>query len=592
MKFISKNLASRLAGALLFAMAGSLVVSCSKDQDKNGLEQTGETKISVSIAGIDERPVVDASKKAAAAPQAAQKITSYGDFDVQVAYDNQIQSRSNKLKIKGSNAANGAGLKAAAIDANTKYSLYLYKDGAFVSATELVAGTPGEIAVEKGASYTWSAVSLNSETSVPAFDAANPVLAIPEGTDVLYASGELNVASDATTIALPITFKHQNSRIAIELNSMGMFGNMTAATVAVSGLATQTGDLNVVTGEWSNLQPGTQTIDFSDFENIDPAYGDAKVAYAYTVASETANTVGVSIAGLTVTHADGVDRVFPATPVAFDPIAVTAVNGSTHALIYNLVESPIVTGTGATAVRWARSNLYYEAGHNPYRFYANNVQTDATDGKGYFSFGGVIPRKFATEGGTQDPCALVYPAGVWRQPTHVDFAPIVSTDGLLTNVLGSVLNVLVRNPAPDVTAPTSDPYIDYTAAVEGGSGNPAFGPASNTLRFPLNGQMNTISVVPVIGADGLVVLNLNTPGLLGVLVNTHGRDAALWTNEQGLDILELAGLGSRAYLGGKRRAALGSFMGAQGTVEPLSNVDVLGLNAVKSTFKNVRCVRN
>jgi len=584
MKFISTNLASRLAGALLFAMAGSLVVSCSKDQDKNGLEQTGETKISVSIAGIDERPVVDASKKAAAAPQASQKITSYGDFDVQVAYDNQIQSRSNKLKIKGSNAANGAGLKAAAIDANTKYSLYLYKDGAFVSATELVAGTPGEIAIEKGASYTWSAVSLNSETSVPAFDAANPVLAIPEGTDVLYASGELNVASDATTIALPVTFKHQNSRIAIELNTMGMFGNMTAATVAVSGLTTQTGDLNVVTGEWSNLQAGTQTIDFADFENIDPAYSDAKVAYVYTVASETANTVGVSIGGLTVAHADGVDRVFPATPVAFAPIAVTPVNGSTHALTYNLIESPIVTGSGATAVRWARSNLYYEAGHNPYRFYANNVQTLATESKGLFAFGGTIPRKFATDG-IQDPCELVYPAGVWRQPTNTEFAPLTTSNGLLTNVLGNILGLLVPAPAPNATGnATNGTFIDYAAAVTAGSGNTAFGAESNTLRFPLNGQITNINVLTDVGPDGLIELTLG---------NSHGRDVALWTNVQGVDLLGLAGVGSWAYFGGRRSTVLGSrFMGAQGTVEALSNVDLLGIDAVSSTFKNVRCVRN
>ncbi|MGH2624291.1 MAG: hypothetical protein ACRDE7_11540, partial [Sphingobacterium sp.] len=379
---------------------------------------------------------------------------------------------------------------------------------------------------------------------------------------------------------------------AIELNSMGMFGDMTGATVAVSGLNAQTGDLNILTGEWSNLVAGTtQTLAWEDFENIDPAFNDAKVAYAYTVDSVTANTVEVSVADLALTHADGNNRAFSATPAIFS-YPVTPVNGSSHVLKLNLIESPIVTGTGTTEVQWARSNLYYEAGHNPYRFYGNNVQTDATDGKGYFSFGGIIPRKFANNGDTQDPCSLVYPAGVWRQPTHTDFAPIVSTDGLLTNILGSVLNVLTRNPAPDVTNPAAGAYIDYTAAVEKGAGNTAFGPESNTLRFPLNGQMNTISVVPVIGADGLVVLNLNTPGLLGALVNTRGRDAALWTNEQGVDILGLVGLGSRAYLGGKRNAVLGAFMGAQGTVEPLSDISVLGINAVKSTFKNVRCVRN
>ena len=590
MKFISKNLANRLAGALLFAMAGSLVISCAKDQDQNGVEQTGETKISVSIAGIDERPVVDASKKASAAQQAAPKITSYDAFDVQVAQSNQIQNRSSKLKIKGSSSANSAGLKAAAVEPDTKYSLYLYKDGVFVSSTELVAGTPGSIAVEKGVTYTWSAVSLNSETAVPAFDPANPVLDIPEGTDVLYASGTLPVASDATTIALPITFQHQNSRIAIELNSMGMFGNMTAATVAVSGLTSQTGDLNVITGEWSNLQASTQTLDFEDFENIDPAYADAKVAYVYTVAAETANNVSVSVGGLTIAHADGADRVFPATPVAFTPIAVTPVNGSTHALTFNLIESTIATGTGANQVRWARSNLYYEEGHNPYRFYQNNVQTPANEGKGYFAFGGIIPRKFATDI-SQDPCALVYPAGVWRQPLHAEFAPLTTSNGLLTNVLGNLLGLLIAAPAPDASQanPTTSTFIDYAAAVTGGTGNTAFGPESNTLRFNHNGQVTNINVLTDIGPDGLIELDLGT---------SRGVSAALWTNQNNLD-LGLAQLGASAYLGG-RRSTVGvpplipgvPFLGAQGTVELLSDVNVLGIDLISSTFKNVRCVRN
>ncbi|MGH2623696.1 MAG: hypothetical protein ACRDE7_08525, partial [Sphingobacterium sp.] len=193
MKFISKNLANRLAGALLFAMAGTLVVSCAKDQDKNGLEQTGETKISVSIAGIDERPVVDASKKAAAAQQAAPKISSYGDFDVQIVHDNQVQSRSNRDKIKGSSSANGAGFKAAAIEEGVKYNLYLYKaDGTFVSAEELTAGTPAEVAVTQGEDYKWYALSYNSTDAIAAFDAADPVIAVPEGKDVLYAAGTLS----------------------------------------------------------------------------------------------------------------------------------------------------------------------------------------------------------------------------------------------------------------------------------------------------------------------------------------------------------------------------------------------------------------
>src|SRR5690606_41074985 len=103
-----------------------------------------------------------------------------------------------------------------------------------------------------------------------------------------------------------------------------------------------------------NLVAGTtQTLAWEDFENIDPAFNDAKVAYAYTVDSVTANTVEVSVADLALAHADGVNRAFSATPAVFT-YPVIPVNGSSHVLKLNLIESPITTGSGANAVRWAR----------------------------------------------------------------------------------------------------------------------------------------------------------------------------------------------------------------------------------------------
>lgn len=594
MKFVTKNLAGRVAGALLLAAVSQTMFSCNKQQEVEQ-SQTSPTKLSIKVTGINELKS-SSEKKSSARSSSSEatgaKLLSFGEFDAQTVVDNQVETRAKRQSVSNiaHNSSSGSA-KAAALETGVKYRLFLYNGETFVSSNELEVNpaTPSTVDVVPGETYNWYALSYNSEENVPDVDPADPQLDLAGGNDVLYASGSIEIPVSGASAPLSVVFDHKVSQIAVELNSMGMFGKFaTTGTVNVTGLDVQTGSFNVLTGEWSNLAPYSQTIAWADFDDID-TNGDRKVFVTYTASPAQLSGVNVGISNFSIEHVDGVTRNFTAGgSFSFD---VTPVVGESHRLLANLVESPLTVTKAGTTARWARSNLYYEDDHNPYRFYAINAATSATDGRGYFSFGGVIPRKFATDG-KKDPCALVYPEGVWRQPTHAEFGTLTTSDGLLTNVLSNVLELLIAAPAKNydnTDATGNGSFIEYK--VNAGSGNTAFGTTSNALRFYYNGQITKVSVISDIGADGLVVLNL---------ADSRGVETALWTNDGGLDV-PILGLsaGSWGYHA-RNKSTLGvpplipgtPFIGAQGTAELLANVDLLGIDAISSTFKNVRCVRD
>ena len=151
------------------------------------------------------------------------------------------------------------------------------------------------------------------------------------------------------------------------------------------------------------------------------------------------------------------------------------------------------------------------------------------------------------------------------------------------------------------------------------TGENAFGDAdnaSNNLRFYYNGQISDLTVLSQLGnGGGLIGLGLNdlTVDLLdqniidlGVpLLDSYGDLTSLWTNQQGTNILGLAGAGSWAYLGNAGRGisyntVLGipvptglneRFHMANNTGELLNGVEALGVDVLSTTLKNVRCVR-
>lgn len=586
---IMKDLAKTVAGAIILAMTSQFLVSCDKSQLADQTVDGQKLELSVTVSGIQENSNGGVNDKKSSINNNSKSIVrSYGEFDVAVSVDNKIENRNNIRLASSSKLSSGNAAKAEAISQDVKFRLFLYKnDGTFVSSTELTANGTGKVGIEAGQNYKWYALSYNNTENVPDVPTGSSSIQLAPGKDVLHAAGSLSVpANPSGSVQLPILFKHKAARLAIELNSMGMFGNMDNAIVQVGGLSVKSGTIDIFTGQYSDLQPVTQTISWTDFKNVETGFDDRKVAYAYTVDSTTTNNVTVSISSLQLTHVDGNTRNFSATPVAFTPISVTPVIGNNHRLLFNLIESPLRLDQGGREVLWARSNLYQAAGErNPYRFYGTNSATSATDGRGYFAFGGAEARKFpAVPNG--DPCALIYPQNTWRLPTNVEMATLTTGNGVLSQVLTDIVGLAIAAPAPNASG--NGTYVQYpVASVNGGGTNPGFDAASNALRFNYNGQVTTLNVINTGQEAGLVSLNLT---------NSRGVETALWTGTGNIAIPLLGltnNIGSWGYHARNKTAIVGgNFIGALGTAELLNNLTVLNIGVLSSSLKNVRCVRN
>ena len=583
MNLFYKNYTSRIAIAILFIGVAQLFSSCSKDKENEapdgGLKNTD--KLEIQVLGITEDLVTTANPTSSIAVQSsgatksivkqsgvtAPKTLVFGGFDAVTSVVRDVQKQSNVSiggVAKGQTSANGL-MAATPLLTNVSYRLLLYKaDGTFVSSTVLTSGVAGFVDVEKGNSYNYYAISYNTNEVVPDVNPATPNLVLPGGRDILYTSGSISIPAnqDDGNTPLGLVFQHKFSRIAVELNTMGMFGDINTAAVSVSGLAAKTGTINLKTGIVSNLTNSAQTISYSSFANTAAGFNDAKEVYIYT-ADPTVATLTVTLSNLVVnvqqppstTVTRSFTTLLAATPSVFT-FNVSPASGQTYRAQINLLESPLTTQGG---VRWARTNLYYADGttHNRYRFEPTYAHTNNLNS--YFSFRGLVPNQFGTN---SDPCLSVYPANVWRQATLADYQTLV----------GSVLPPVVAQP---VTYGTSDGGLGYLQYAAAGVTTPYEG---NSLRFNFNGQGVSLGVL-----ENLVTVSLGS---------TYGTSAQIWTYTGG-SVLGLAGINAVSYEGYRTPAVfpLPAFNTSR-VIGNLLNISALGIDVLETNFKNVRCVRN
>ncbi|MEI2275575.1 hypothetical protein OHD16_25865 [Sphingobacterium sp. ML3W] len=585
MKTFNKNFASKFALAAFLALGTLAVTSCSKD-NQNGQEvPDGKNQIIVRIAGISDGEEVKTkgSNRTSSAQHNLQLVQGNG-FDALIGVDNQLPV--TEIATAGQSGIKAAsGTRAASpVASGTKYRLFLYKKNGtsynFEKSVELSSGTETAVNVTDGATYKWVALSYNS-TTVQVPEMQN--LALPGNTDVLRATNEFTVSGAA--VPININFSRVFARIGIELNTMGMFAPINSATVAVTGNNAKTGTLDVATGTFVGaLTDVTAALTYADFVTAPGSDGQQKIAYYYT-ADQTLQNLNVSVSALKIKLENGTERSFGATLSKGQEI--TPERGKNHRFLLGITESPLTFG----GVQWSRSNLYYQAGYNPYRFYHFNQPT--TDAKSFFSYGAAKPGVLGTYASPKDPCALVYPAGLWKTPAKADLDPINSNGltGLLgdldLNILGSTVDLLVdaqnalaANVA-GATSPVGAGYSEFTAT----GVNAAYGTATsatNKLRFNFNGFMRDVSLV-----EDLITLDLGSTG---------GKYTAFWTNDRSLlsPLEPIAGLGVTHYLGNRYAGILGVNAGYKG----FRSTNVLGItllnsvNVIKSSLMNVRCVRN
>ncbi len=547
----------KLAGVIFLTTAYFLLVGCSKQMTADdGISK--KTKISVRVVGIDEsiknakeEPKASASSKEVSAKEVAE--LHFAGFDASLSVDHELGTAGGRRMIKSSSRKGASKqVMGAVMDPGVKYRLYLYKaDNSFVSSTELTSDVPAEIEVDQDVSYKWYALSYNNSESPADINPATPTvtsLALPANKDILYDAGTFSVPTGPTPIDVPvnIVFDHMVSRIGIELNTMGMFADMTSAVVSVTGLSTYSGNFDIASGTWGTLTAAANGIDWADFVNIEEPYADRKIAYVYTPSTAAINNLTVTLTDLSLKLDDNNVRSFStllaATPSVFT-FNVTPVVANDHRLLVDLIESPLTVG----GVRWGRANLYYQGGHNPYRFHHTYAHSSARNT--FFSFRGLVPESFGVNG---DPCAEVYPAGKWRVPTNNDLMALTGTPPLYLNGQANT------------TGSTGGlGYLEYTNATGTAAPYP-----SNDLHFNYNGGSLSVGIIG---------------GLLQVTFGNLGVTGEYWSSTNGTNILGLIGLGGYSML---LSNALGDTMEAE-----LLNVQTLGVDVIESPFKNVRCVR-
>lgn len=581
-----KNIKNKLAGKfafIAFLTAGAFsVVSCSSKENGNGQElPDGTSQIIVNASSVadNETTVAKISKAGISTSnhQSVEMINGNG-FDALIAVDQNLP-KATTINNKGIQAS--AGNRAAALEPGTTFRVFLYKkvgvNYVYQQSHLLTTGTATPISVDNGSAYKWVALSYNNTDLIPD-RGANDDFTLPQNKDVLYASSTTDFTTSDTPVPVTITFKRLFSRIGIELNTMGLFGTMNSATVGVSGQTVKTGTINLTTKAFVGpLTTGTTpTLAFGNFTNISDA--SQKIAYFYT-ADPTPLNIAVTIQNLVITLDDGNTRNF-GTSTLSKTIPVTPELGKSHRLLVGIGESALTYG----GVQWSRSNLFYKTGSTtPYRFNPSNLYSATIDQNSYFSFKGHIPRKLASgnPANQKDPCALVYPAGLWKTPSKPNLNAIQNREGILSDLLGSILDLIglgAATPGAEIDNGLggTNHYIQFTPTAGVHAAYGANTSPENKLRFNYNGLQTNVGLI-----EGLITLNLGT---------SKGNQAAFWTEDQGLDLLGLAGVGAWNYLGFSAGITKNTPKGTAGA--GLLNIDLLNLNVVSSALMNVRCVRN
>ena len=549
-----KKTAKWVIMASFLAIGGVVVTGCSKEKDQietsTGLEKG---KLTISVHGVKEgagKAHVKSSTAATGASKSSQ-LVEFEEFDAQLTVGDVVPG---VRYVSGASQNGGAALQASAsalraeaVESGVTYKLWLLSaDGAtVVSSHNLSSGATAAIDVAPGEDYKWVAFSYNNTDDISALDVTASI-DLTGDKDVLYASGDISVPANGDGLALPINFERKLSRLAIELNSMGMFAQMSNASLSISGDALQTATLDLASGDLSDFTSYTKEVTLDDLTQVEEPYNDVKYIYVYT-ANAGASGINVAVSDLEIVIDDNTTRSFSNT-ANFSFANVTPLAGSSHPLQVNLIESPLtIEGT-----RWARQNLYYEAGRNPYRFHHTYAHTQARNT--FFSFKGEVPDRFGSNG---DPCALVYPEDVWKTAAESDYRK-------LTGFLGVG--------GKTATYGTSDNrgYAEFDA-----TGTAAPYP-SNKLRFNFNGGSTAFSVV-----NGLVNLTLGS----------FGTRAEYWSASTGVGSGTIVGLGAWYYHAERAGSQLLGYRVNDDLSLNLLSVTAIGIDILETQMKNIRCVR-
>ncbi|MDF2514904.1 MAG: hypothetical protein K0R59_200 [Sphingobacterium sp.] len=554
------------AWAAVVCVLSTGIVSCNKNEKDASSVTLAGTTLAVRVAGIGDgtyaksdisvRSGLQASAQSAAAKQtdAKPKLISSGNFDVLVDIQSPVSAAQNAGS--GLKATTGSALRASSnpMVAGSKYRLLLYKvlDNTLVSNTETSAGTSPVVQVQGGQSYKWYAFSTN-EATTPDVDAAGNVMASAiANKDVLYAAGTFNAVAGENN--LDIVFKRHTSRIAVNLNVRGLFGTVngstaielgTGATAAEFNSVVQTGDLNLLTGEYSNLQSVPAIVGDAMQNKTDNggAAGATKTAFFYSVKpmALAANTLKVRLKKLDITLDDDASiRSFVGVTIPSGNSNVDAAIGSTHTVNLNLIEPAVAVKN----VLWARTNLFYQQNApDRYKFRMSNDKNPDVN-VDYWRALSDTPTGSGSSIVVADPCAKVYPLGTWRMPTSAEFMSLGNPDSY-----------------------TKSTFTDRTSVWNTSStANPAYPASSQNLKLPYFGHRQAGTIVGYKSPISIIIVT----------------DAQYWTS--GVNTLNSVTAQEYWQQNYQKKGALG---------ETQTNPSIASENAALDFDggRNIRCVR-
>lgn len=447
-------------GGLWFTVLVMLLQSCGKE---SSIEEpsasveipAGMALLHFGIEGIVEGAAGQTQRVAKASlagnTSGFESETLGEDFDLQVSFSQENASGARPGRV--------AGVKAASMDAKAqssvstfsampvghKYAVLVYEaDGAFVGKIEGTSGaneaSKSTLVVDGGKIYKWVAYSLNT-TTLP----GNPAKAdgtaygtlegstyttiffnTPTKTDFLLDQGTVETFTDKES-PIRISFKHQVAKLAVKINTRGLFGAIDIAGNKLTNL--NNGNQSSFSVSWLkssliSLSDGTvkssksvaantaeSSIYSSELENTAEEW--EKMAYFYTSTTDVSENSLVRANNFNLKLDYGGPRRFRNKDLALGNPAIRLEEGSVYSLQLRFLEIPVDINNQ----QWARANLYVENGvykfwHHNSNFYEKGPGNTTRTKKDYFSFP------------NEDLCMKVYPEGRWRMAVEEDYNKI------------------------------------------------------------------------------------------------------------------------------------------------------------------------
>jgi len=443
-----------------------IISSCSKKDNEIKETDINGTKIIVDLKGIaggQTQELIKASQRKSS--RASMNLVSEQvisgeemDFLVEVGLKSKKSVSDNKtdntINTKAV-AAQTSLLTTSPVDLGVKYRLLIYDFNTNMLVKDLIgaSGVKQEIAIDAGKKYKWYAFSVNS-AELP--DLVGNVISSQDlvNKDFLFDSGTLDAINGDNFIG--VIFARKTTRIIHAVDVRGLFGTLNNnSTIAlgtnVGGTFSsifETGDFNIVTGEFSNFKK-IESFTGNSWNILSPSDGKQGavkyvVAYSSRPINVSENGLITKFTNLSILMDDPLvnniykNRTWTNMSVPIKNTALTLSLGDEVYINTRPVESGIQLGQRTTNMAgyqpgptyWARTNLYYDAtAADKYKFRADNESytgfNQALAFTDFWNWGAETP------GGANvnvDPCRRVYPLETWRMPTEEEFMSLGNFD--------------------------------------------------------------------------------------------------------------------------------------------------------------------